>query len=49
LKAANGSEMLLHQAAIAFERWTGLMPPLAAMRQALDEALGETGEARRTQ
>jgi shikimate 5-dehydrogenase len=27
--------MLLHQAARSFELWTGLEPPLAAMRAAL--------------
>jgi shikimate dehydrogenase len=48
LAATNGAEMLLHQAAIAFERWTGMLPPLAEMRQALEDALGNPGEARRT-
>ncbi len=35
----NGVGMLLHQASRAFNLWTGLDPPLDAMRTALDEAL----------
>lgn len=31
---ANGVGMLLHQAAIAFEHWTGVAAPLPAMRAA---------------
>jgi shikimate dehydrogenase/3-dehydroquinate dehydratase type I len=33
-----GREMLLHQAAKAFELWTGKAAPVAAMRRALEEA-----------
>ena len=35
-KAANGLGMLLHQGAKAFELWTGVTPPAAAMRRALE-------------
>lgn len=41
LATSNGAEMLLHQAAVAFQRWTGMLPPLAAMREALTAALAE--------
>lgn len=34
----DGLGMLLHQGALAFERWTGLRPPLEVMREALFEA-----------
>ena len=37
-----------HQAAFAFERWTGAQAPLAAMREALQAGLAEADEARRT-
>ncbi|MCC6810686.1 MAG: shikimate dehydrogenase [Deltaproteobacteria bacterium] len=40
LRAFDGSLMLLHQAAVAFELWTGKTAPLAAMRKAL--GLGAT-------
>ena len=33
LAAASGLGMLIEQAALAFERWTGVRPSLAAMRQ----------------
>ncbi len=36
LPAADGKSMLLHQAAAAFELWTGRAAPLSAMRVALD-------------
>jgi shikimate dehydrogenase len=48
LAVANGAEMLLHQAAFAFERWTGAQAPLAAMREALHAGLAEADETRRT-
>ena len=32
---ANGTSMLVHQAAAAFERWTGRPAPLAEMRAAV--------------
>ncbi len=44
LQAANGSGMLVAQAALAFERWTGVCPPLSEMRAALAQALPESGE-----
>lgn len=37
----NGVGMLLHQAGRAFSLWTGMEPPLAEMRAALDAALLE--------
>ena len=36
--AADGREMLLQQGALAFERWFGIVPDVAAMRRALEEA-----------
>lgn len=38
--AVNGVGMLLHQAALAFERWTGEPPPLEAMSAAVLAELG---------
>jgi shikimate dehydrogenase len=35
-QAFNGLGMLLRQGAQAFERWTGVMPDLAVMRQAVN-------------
>ncbi|VVM05413.1 shikimate dehydrogenase [Methylacidimicrobium cyclopophantes] len=37
--ASNGLGMLLHQAALAFELWTGNAPPLPVMRKALFASL----------
>lgn len=37
--AVTGAGMLLYQGAVAFEIWTGLKAPIAAMRRALDGAL----------
>jgi len=34
LRAQNGLPMLVHQGALAFERWFGLAPPLEVMRRA---------------
>lgn len=34
VEAHNGLAMLVHQAAVAFEHWTGTVPPLAVMRRA---------------
>jgi shikimate dehydrogenase len=39
LVTLDGSGMLLHQGAAAFEAWTGRAAPLAAMRAALNDAL----------
>lgn len=41
LRAVGGGLMLLHQGARAFELWTGMPAPLAAMRAALEQALGD--------
>jgi shikimate dehydrogenase len=35
LRTVDGLGMLLHQGALAFERWTGQTPPLGVMRKAL--------------
>jgi shikimate dehydrogenase len=40
IRAADGSEMLLHQGAVAFERWWGRGPSLEVMRTALRASLG---------
>ncbi len=45
LRTVDGTGMLLHQGAVAFEAWTGRPAPLSAMRSALDAALA--AEARR--
>jgi shikimate dehydrogenase len=36
-RAENGLGMLLHQAALAFERWTGQAPPVAVYEEALSQ------------
>ncbi|MEX2184231.1 MAG: shikimate dehydrogenase [Chloroflexota bacterium] len=41
LRAANGSEMLIAQAAIAFERWTGVSGMADVMREAVAPLLSE--------
>jgi len=41
-RASNGVSMLVHQAAVAFELWTGVPAPLEAMRAAVDAHLGDT-------
>jgi shikimate dehydrogenase len=41
LRAANGSEMLIQQAAIAFERWTGVGGMAGVMREAVGPLLGD--------
>jgi shikimate dehydrogenase len=43
LRAANGAEMLIAQAAIAFERWTGVSGMTGVMRDAVAPLLAETG------
>lgn len=43
LRAANGSEMLIAQAAIAFERWTGVDGMAGVMRVAVAPLLADTG------
>jgi len=37
IRGADGSEMLLHQAAVAFQRWWGVEPSLEVMRNAMKE------------
>ncbi|HLA15718.1 MAG TPA: hypothetical protein VJZ72_02365, partial [Candidatus Limnocylindrales bacterium] len=41
LRAANGSEMLIAQAAIAFERWTGVAGMTEVMRAAVAPLLAD--------
>jgi shikimate dehydrogenase len=41
LRASNGSEMLVHQAAIAFERWTGIGDMAGVMRAAVAPLLAD--------
>lgn len=41
LRAANGSEMLIAQAAIAFERWTGVAGMAGVMRTAVEPLLAD--------
>ena len=41
LRAANGSEMLIQQAAIAFERWTGVSGMADVMRAAVAPLLAD--------
>jgi shikimate dehydrogenase len=36
-RAENGLGMLVHQAALAFERWTGQVPPMDAFERAVKE------------
>ena len=43
LRAANGSEMLIAQAAIAFERWTGVSGMESVMREAVAPLLADPG------
>lgn len=40
LRAQNGLPMLVHQAVAAFEHWTGVDAPVAAMTEAAQSALG---------
>ena len=39
LKTIDGLGMLVHQGALAFERWTGSLAPVAVMRTAARDAL----------
>lgn len=41
MRVSNGAPMLLHQGAASFRIWTGLRPPLEAMRAALEKSLAE--------
>jgi shikimate dehydrogenase len=41
LTVVHGNEMLVHQAAIGFELWTGRPAALAVLRATLAEALGD--------
>jgi shikimate dehydrogenase len=47
IHAVNGLGMLVHQAALAFESWTGLDAPVAAMRAAAVEAAPPDDEGAR--
>ncbi|MCX7994099.1 MAG: hypothetical protein N2651_10590, partial [Fimbriimonadales bacterium] len=40
LRTVDGLSMLVHQGALAFERWTGQAAPADVMRQAAEQALG---------
>lgn len=40
IRGVDGVEMLIHQAAVAFQRWWGVEPSLDVMRQALKEVRG---------
>ena len=40
-RTANGTSMLVHQGAIAFEHWTGMAAPVEAMADALSHALAD--------
>lgn len=42
-RTENGLGMLIHQAAISFERWTGLQPPLDVFTRAAMQALVQRG------
>ena len=48
LRAANGSEMLIQQAAIAFERWTGVGGMADVMRAAVAPLLADADRPRLT-
>lgn len=39
IACVNGKEMLIRQGAASFEKWTGLVPDLAAMRRGFDEGV----------
>ncbi len=39
IRLADGSEMLIQQAAVSFEGWWGVQPPLSPMREALEKAV----------
>ena len=40
-RTLNGLGMLLHQAALSFQGWTGKAPPLPLMRERLETVLAE--------
>ena len=39
LRAVNGWNMLVYQGAAAFEKWTGITPPVEVMKQALEQSM----------
>jgi shikimate dehydrogenase len=41
LRAVNGWNMLVYQGAAAFEKWTGIEPPVDVMKRALEESMKE--------
>jgi shikimate dehydrogenase len=38
IRTVNGLDILVFQGALSFERWTGVAPPLGAMRAAAEES-----------
>ncbi len=42
-RAVNGWNMLVYQGAAAFEKWTSLTPPVAVMKQALEQSMQDAG------
>ncbi len=46
--AFGGLGLLLHQAALSFELWTGRVPPMAPMSAAAVRALAESSEVHGT-
>jgi shikimate dehydrogenase len=40
-RAVNGWNMLVYQGAAAFEKWTGIEPPVDVMKQALEQSMKE--------
>jgi shikimate dehydrogenase len=44
-RTSNGTSMLVHQAAVAFERWTGVAAPIEAMSAAAGDALAARTDA----
>ncbi len=49
LRAVNGWGMLVYQGAAAFEKWTGIAPPVDVMRQALAQSMKNSSERLRTE
>jgi len=43
LRAVNGWNMLVYQGAAAFEKWTGITPPIEVMKQALEQGMKDAG------
>ncbi len=45
LRTVNGWNMLVYQGAAAFEKWTGIAPPVDVMKRALEQSLNKSTEA----